>query len=498
MITIDRLNFSYPGQARESLRNLSLTIHDGESVCLMGANGCGKSTLAKLIAGLLIPSSGSLSVVTTEPEENHSLPIGLLFQDPDNQMVAAVVDKEIAFAPENLAMPALEMVRVINYELNCFQLEPLRKRLTTELSGGEKQRVALASVMVTNPHVLILDEPDSFLDQPGKRILQEELVRLHRERPALIEIRITQYPEVARSCSRLIVLANGGLVADGPPGKILDQASQHLDWGLSFSVDERQLVRMPTVAFPKARAEVREIALSRVGFAYSPDRPVLHDLDCCWRRGQTLGVVGPSGSGKSTFGQLLCGLATPTHGVVNFLGQDGERLDLRRKAGIVAGVFQQPERQFFLPTCGEEVKFGPSNLGVTLTDSQIDAFLLAVGLPPEAVRTRDPFTLSMGEKRRLAFAAILSMSPQFVVFDEPTCALDREGVSRFVLLSQALKKQGVGQVIISHDPEVIALLSDSVLYFRGDGSAVEMSPEQWFGDSQYRPVMPSPPLIHII
>lgn len=492
MITIDRLTFSYPRQTRTSLRNVSLTIQDGESVCLMGANGCGKSTLAKLVAGLLAPSSGTLSVVTSESSSNHSLPIGLLFQDPDNQMVASVVDKEIAFAPENLATPVPDMTRIINYELNRFQLDSLRKRLTTELSGGEKQRVALASVMVTNPHVLILDEPDSFLDEPGKQILQQELARLHRERPCLIELRITQYPEVARLYSRLIVFADGEVVADGAPKDILERAVTHLDWGLSFSLEERASAAWPGIDFPRSSTEVREIQLSHVGFDYSPDRPVLHNLSLRLKRGETLGVVGPSGSGKSTFGHLLTGLISPTRGTLDFIGDGSNRMELRRKAGIVSGVFQQPERQFFLPTCRDEVAFGPSNLGVKLSDAQIDACLLAVGLRPDVIRARDPFTLSMGEKRRLAFAAVLSMSPQFVIFDEPTCALDREGVSRFILLSRALKARQFGQVIISHDPEVIALLSDRLLYFPGGGTSVEMTPDQWFGDSRYRAIMPSP------
>jgi energy-coupling factor transporter ATP-binding protein EcfA2 len=490
MINLDKISFSYSGQDRACLCDISLTIADGESLCLMGSNGCGKSTLAKIIAGLARPSSGRVEIL--EPETtDYSLPIGLLFQDPDNQMVAAVVDKEIAFSLENLSTPVATMASVIESELKRFQIVLLRSRLTTELSGGEKQRVALASVMVTDPHVLILDEPDSYLDEQGRRILHEELRRLHQEHPNLVELRITQYPHIARRYKRLIVMFDGQIVADGEPSKILADWDSLMKWGLAFDPEDKARVSIPASDGTETY-EVRSVDLAGVGFGYLTGIPVFEKLNLRWERGEIIGVVGPSGSGKSTFGHLLCGLMKPSHGAVSFLGKQQEKIEIRNRAGLVAGIFQQPERQFFLGTCREEVNFGPANLGHALKPSEAEAFLSAVGLDPSTFLGRDPFTLSMGEKRRLAFAAVLSMSPQFVVFDEPTCALDPEGVGRFVLLSRALKARGVGQMIVSHDPDVINLLAERVLYFPGDGSVSELTREGWFSTASYREVMPLP------
>ena len=199
--------------------------------------------------------------------------------------------------------------------------------------------------------------------------------------------------------------------------------------------------------------------------------------------------MGPTGSGKSSLGLLLSGVLKPHSGEIYYLDRAGAELDGRNRAGWVSTVLQQPERQFFLSTCAKEVAFGPHNLGHELTDDETRGYLELIGLEPDRFAERDPFSLSVGEKRRLAFACVLSMSPSFVVFDEPTASLDQEGVGRFVALSRLLKARGIGQIVISHEGQIISALADKVLYLRGDGSYELLATEELFARDEFAGVV---------
>lgn len=515
MITVDNITYAYPGQP-PVLSDLSLSVNAGESLCIMGANGCGKSTLARIIAGLTAPQSGSVRIEVPEhtvPSLNELIrrPVGILFQNPDNQMVAVTVDKEIAFALENANVSMPHMARMVTDTLELFGISHLQHRMTTELSGGEKQRVALAAVMVSRPPVIVLDEPDSFLDEAGKQLLTDALARMHADDPHLIEIRITQYPHVARQYKRLVVMYQREIVADNDPKRILAEHASCEKVGLRYredtteanavatsgAVDSTGVVgavgrnplgsRQPDSVCAVGRyplgsrhsSPTNLIRVNNISFGYDSKSPIIKDLSFDWKRGETIGLVGPSGSGKSTLGALLCGLLKPNDGRIEFQSQVG-LIDFVPAPGTIVGAFQQPERQFFLPTCADEVAFGPNNLGETLSDTEIANYLNLVGLDAAKFAARDPFSLSMGEKRRLAFAVILSMNPSFVVFDEPTCGLDPEGVGRFVRLSKRLHEQNVGQIIISHDGEVIRSLCDRVVYLQEYGRAEELAVLDFF------------------
>jgi energy-coupling factor transporter ATP-binding protein EcfA2 len=181
MIKLENITYRYRGGSRAALRNLNLHVDRGEAVCVMGRNGSGKSTLARLVAGLIKPEQGRVVVNGDDTRPIDGGPrVGILFQNTDNQMVATLVDSELAFALENMAFGQDEMEAAVTAVAERFGISHLLRRLTSDLSGGEKQRVALASIMIQDPPVLVLDEPDSFLDEAGRRILSSELLRIHR------------------------------------------------------------------------------------------------------------------------------------------------------------------------------------------------------------------------------------------------------------------------------------------------------------------------------
>lgn len=454
MIRCAQVSVRFTGAAEDTLRGLDLTINRGEAVCLMGANGSGKSTLARLLAGLIRPTGGTCTIAPSGPDSGSR--VGLLFQNPDNQMVAVTVEKELAFGLENRAVPMSQMKPLVITQAERFGITGLLPRLTGELSGGEKQRVALAATMITRPGVLLLDEPDSYLDEPGRRLLERELARLHAEQPDLIEIRITQYLSVARSYPRLVILNSGVVAADGPPDRLLSDTDLCRTCGLSPEMCPESAT-WPT---NQERTEPNAVALRDVSYRYDTGGAVVSGISLTVARGEVVGLVGASGSGKSTLGWLWCGLIKAKSGSVLTVDADGKVRSPHPP--VITGALQFPERQFFLPTVREELGFGPRNFGVTHTADDALRLLRIVGLSEQFLE-RDPYTLSAGEKRRLAFAVILAIRPSYVLFDEPTCGLDPSGVSLFLKLSADLRRQGIGQLVISHDRAVIAAGADRVI-----------------------------------
>mgnify|MGYP001194194235 CR=1 FL=1 len=482
MIQIDNLTYTYPGASIPAVKGLNLKIENGESLVVMGANGSGKSTFAKILAGLLKAQTGYFKL---DVDSRHPIPVGILFQNPENQMVAVTVEKELAFALENLSMPLVEMEKKVGEVLERFGIEHLRNRLTSELSGGERQRVALASIMVFDPPVLVLDEPDSYLDEAGREVLRRELKRIHHSCPDLIEVRITQYPQVAQPYERMLVFENSRLTVDGLPHAVFSNEEFCRGAGISLAPLGNTELAVPGLTNGDVTAgqmAIKRIVTKDLSYCYGTKAPIFRKLNFELKRGETLALVGPSGSGKSTLAHLLCGLLLPRTGEIRYEDEHGASIPRRNLLGRVSGIFQQPERQFFLPSCREEIAFGPANLGRTLDQKTSDVFFHLVGLKAEQFAERDPFSLSGGEKRRLAFAAVLSMAPEMVLFDEPTCALDMEGVGRFIRLGRILKANHVGIGLVSHDGDIIKALADRILLLPGDGSHRILMPEQFFGN----------------
>ena len=471
MIKLDKVTYRYY-DGTCAVNNLSLNIAPGERLSIIGNNGSGKTTLALLISGILKPAEGEIRIKELNPvvaAEGQIIKskVGLVFQNPDNQLVSTTVEREIAFSLENLNIQHPELRERVDAALHLFGLDHFRKRLTSELSGGEKQLLALASVMVAEPEILILDEPGSYLDETGKKLLSDAVGMLMSHIKDLTLLRITQYSYVTEDYGRVIVLKDGQVIMDDAPEKIFKNVESCRKAGIAVPLK----YRIETgVDFPRQsenkpssgqiiKKHIEEIELSNISFSYDSDNKnglLFNDLNLQISNESIYGIVGRSGSGKTTLIQLMAGLIKPDKGKIEYH-------NFQPKPGDLAISFQHPERQFFLDSVEKELRFGAENLKLPDIDKIVEDCFHMISLPKEKFSSRDPFTLSGGEKRRLAFGTILSLRPHFIFFDEPTCGLDYDGIILFKELAKKLHSSGIGVVIISHYGEIIFELADKII-----------------------------------
>ncbi|MFC1485837.1 ABC transporter ATP-binding protein [Candidatus Latescibacterota bacterium] len=480
MITLEKLSFAYPGFS-PVLENLDVTIETGSSVAIMGPNGSGKTTLAYLLKGIFAPTSGRLTVdgVAAGHEtarEELMRRVGLVFQNPENTIVTTTVETELAFGLENLGVPRAEMVARVEEALELFQLAQYRHTSPTHLSGGEKQRLALACVMVMNPTCLVLDEPTALLDHPGRRVVRAFLKRLAEQ--GTTSIHITQFMDETCEADRLIVLDNAGISHDGRPADILPRLTGYRSCGytprLVSSLDADAQGCSPQ---PDGGAL---ITFEDTGFTYDPGTPFAHtalvDITLPVYRQTATVVLGPSGSGKTTLLELAAGIAKPTAGMVRV---DGEP--------VRAMTFQLPEDQMFGQDVASYVAFGPRNIGVTdrTLAGVVDEALTAVGLDPSRYRRRDPLALSGGEKRLVALAGVFAMRPGLLVLDEPTAGLDWEGMTRVIKGLETFCEGGGTLLFSTHDFEVIHALGEYALVLVGGQVEAQGQCQEVLADSTW-------------
>jgi len=499
MIKFDGVSYRFP-DGKVGLDNISLEISRGEKIALVGGNGSGKTTLTLLLNGLLRPTTGTVRVCALSPsfeKEAAELKqkVGIVFQNPDNQLVSTTVEREIAFSLENRNLSWAEMNSRVNQALEQFHLGEMRNRLTAELSGGEKQKLALAAVMAAKPEVLILDEPDSYLDEAGKQLLELAIKMLSAENNTLTLIQITQYSQVANRYPRIIAMDKGQIIGDGTPDKIYGEAKTMYTSGIDVPLEYRLKSGIEfDIVIPEGREyrgrKIRKIEFRDVSFSYDSreDSFRLEDLNFRLDANKVYGLVGPSGSGKSTLMQLCTNLIKPSKGKIDYGTEN-------ISPGSLGAVFQQPERQFFLETVEKELRFGLTNIGADDIDGKVGSTCDKIDLPRGVFAGRDPQTLSGGEKRRLAFGTIISMFPDFIFFDEPTCGLDSVGIAYLKFIVRDLVQSGAGGVIISHSGDIIYSLADEVIELRQGRIAEIASCKEYFETADYSSFLSKPELI---
>ncbi len=432
MFQLKEVSFAFDA-GEPVLRHLSLTINSGEKVCLMGHNGSGKSTLLKLCAGLLKPTAGELLADGEPIAEAHRA--GFIFQNPDDQIVGATVAEDIAFALQNLRVARPEIVKQVERVAEEFSLRDKLDAAPEHLSAGQRQRLALAGVFIADPRVLLIDEPTSYLDDAGRAHLRRII-----QNSRMTTIAATQYVEEATDFDRVILLDNGAIVFDGAPRDFVKSG---------FAPAPLNVREVVQPGGEEVLLEAKELS-----FAYAIDSPVIRGFSHSFRGGEITAIMGASGSGKTSLALLLAGLIEPDEGEVK-----------RCKNAGVGLLLQFPEHNFFADTVFDEVAFAARNQGSS--QSQVAEYvrraLEQVGLDPEQFSQRNPFTLSAGEQRRVAIAAVLVMECSIYIFDEITCGLDWEGRQLVAEMLVKLAVQGKSIIICGHDRALAGAIGARVL-----------------------------------
>ena len=501
MIRVEKLSLSYRG-GLAALRSIDLHISPREDIALIGANGSGKTTLARCLNGLQQPQTGRVLVDgmgTSDPTQLRAIRqlVGMVLQNPDDQLVATTVADELAFGLENLAIASDEIHRRVEKTLAAFDLEAYRHYPPHTLSGGEKQRVAIAAVVAMRPRYLVLDESTALLD-PGERQQLAELLQRLRTAYGIATILITQSPEEAARADRVIVLHAGRVHADGSPAALFADPPKLRACGLDLPFASALAAHLSLAEIPLALDTLSDALtalkpqtslspwtpptppppapskLATEGLTYLYDellptqRRGIRDITMDVPTGSVLALVGTNGAGKTTLAQHFNALLKPSRGRVLLDDCDIGSQPPARVRQRVGLAFQFPELQLFAETVAEDVAFGPRNLGFApeRVDDLVASALAMVGMPLAEFGLRQPLSLSGGERRRVALAGVLAMDPEVLVLDEPTAGLDPQTTASLCKLFVELSNQGHTLVLISHDMELIGRLATHVVVLR--------------------------------
>lgn len=551
MIRAEQVRFQYKKRdvdgnviaTEEILKGVDLTIKKGEFIALLGRNGSGKTTFSKQLNAILRPSEGTVTVDemgTRDAEKLYEIRqhVGMVFQNPDNQMVAASVEEEVAFGPENLGMESDTIVSRVKQALEQVRMWKRRKTAPNHLSGGQKQRIAIAGILAMHPDYIVLDEPTAMLDPKGRKEVMEALQRLNQEQEMTV-ILITHDMEEAALASRVILLADGQVRFDGTPEKFFGADVLLAEMGMEAPLSYRVRKFIDSDVFVEKVGDAREdeattgkrknlseydksgreweasselvdkkknemaeaetdeknqdlLSLQHVSYIYSPgtayEKVALDDVSLSLGKGEIVGLAGHTGSGKSTMIQLLNGLLKPTGGTVTFEGKDIHAKGysgnyLRSRVGM---VFQYPEHQMICDTVWEDVAFGPGKQGLTeeACNARVEEALRFVDLP-EKYYPASPLQLSGGQKRRVAIAGVLAMHPEYIILDEPAAGLDAEGKREiFDRIRRMSREQGIGVLLVSHSMEDLAEYADRIIVLDDGKKILDDRPAEVFAERE--------------
>lgn len=520
MIKIRNLTFEYfdrddEGNLTEmvnAIRGINFDAGEGEFIVVAGVNGSGKSTFAKILNRLLLPIEGTVLIGGLDAmQEENIIPIrkmvGMVFQNPDDQLIGSVVEEDVAFGAENIGVPHKELLKRVEDALAQVGLSASMR--IEELSGGGKQKVAIAGVLAMKPRCIVLDEATSMLDPKSRRDVLQLMKELQKQ--GITIILITHLMEELLLADWIYVMHQGRLAMKGSREAIFAQPEKLREFGLElpmtvqlahalvkcgcvrtkdlFSIEAiaeriykehpyaflKEKTMEPAPAGKKAKALSQAIVLQHVHLNYG-ENPILTDVCCSIEKGSYTAIIGPSGAGKSTLLQMIPALISPTDGNIYVDGLEvtdasADIASLRKKIGF---IFQYPEQQLFAKNVYEDVVFGPRNVGISEVEAEKRAYeaIQFVGLPQD-VYDLPMDKLSGGQKRRVALAGVIAMQPDYLILDEPLAGLDPVGKKKMLDILRALHRDaGITVVVVSHDADAVVEDAEQVLYLQ-DGKILE-------------------------
>ena len=486
-VILEDVTYYYPDSRNPAIENVNLKVRRGEFIIIAGPSGGGKSTLCRILLGLIPHYYGGrlygkvvvegVDIVRSSMKELVGK-VGMVFQIPENQMVNLLVEEEIAFGPENLLLPPNEINDRITWVLDALRINHLRQRLTYTLSGGEAQKVALASVLALKPRILILDEPLANLDPLSAKEFLGILYSFWRKNNVtiiLVEHRLT---DAIRYAQRLMVL-DKSIVAEGEPRKLVEEG-----------VLEKHGVEIPSISKVSKLLGINKVPLTisealsayselikydncnpylnkeedksnpiiivkDLWYTYPNGEHALRGVNLRVHKGEFIAIVGANGAGKTTLIKHFNGLLKPTRGRVIVFGMDTKEHSIAELSRYVGIVFQNPLHQFFEETVEKEVMFTVKNMTVKNGEEKVKEILKELKI--YHLRDKSPHEISAGEQRRLAIASILVYEPEVIVLDEPTAGLDYRLKHELldIIINKMLRK-GKTVIMVSHDMEFLA------------------------------------------
>lgn len=520
-----------------ALDHVSFSIPAGKRTCIVGANGSGKSTVASILSGLTAPDKGTVTFLGTtvvndgqvdfEAYKTIRPQLGLVFQNPEDQIICSVVADDIAFGLENLQVPSDQITPLVEQQITLGTLTKFASENPQMLSGGQQQRVAISGALVMKPQILILDEPSAALDVVHRNNVMGLVEKLRAAGKTIVHV--THFMDEVVSADHVIALDDGRVAFEGTPEALFEQHELveclHLEEPFAYQVahalNNRGVVVCKSPSAQRVLDELTELlatapqgarsagekggvaescgamaagcggvatadsvseqaAVSVRDVTFSYQKPVLKNISVDVQKGSHVAVIGSTGSGKSTLARLICALDTPDAGSLCVTGLDTRQKQNRRKLhGIVGYAMQQPERQLFAQTVAEDVAFGPTNLGLSACDvaSAVNAALELVGLSHKA--DASPFELSGGQQRLCALAGVIAMHPKVLVLDEPTSGLDPYYCSELRKIINAVLEDGCTVIELTHSMEDAAEADQIIVLHEGD-LVFSGSPQQTF------------------
>ncbi|MCK5234384.1 MAG: ABC transporter ATP-binding protein [Candidatus Aenigmarchaeota archaeon] len=481
MIKITDLSFEYSGDEK-ILKKVNLKLGKNGLFSLVGKSGCGKSTLCLALNGLIPHEiggkiSGKVEVndldTQKHPIKELATHVGMVFQNPESQLFALSAEDEIAFGPSNLALPWVEVEKRVTNALKLLKIEHLRDKSPEEMSSGEKQKVAIASALAMEPEILVLDEPTANLDPASTEDIFRILKKLSRK--MLVFVAEHDIGKVLEYSDMIAVMDKGTIMMQGTPRQIISnpQIGKYLSLPKICRISEKiNIIPIALTASELAgKVRIRKklkvkqqakdkgesiVKIKDVCFSYSKENLVLDNINLQINRGEFLAIVGENGAGKSTLALHLNSLLKPVRGKIIIGRTDTADSKVSMLSKTVGYVFQNPDLQMFEDTLIDEISFGPKNMGLDENEikDRVHEVIGYTGL--ETFRDSDPFSLSVGQKRRVTIASILSMKPQVIVLDEPSTGLDIRTAESLMELVIKLNSSGHTIIMITHDMDLVA------------------------------------------
>ena len=511
IIHMQDVSFTYRDAERPALSHVSLDISKGDFVGVIGPSGSGKSTLAACLSGAAPHHYGgsfygSVTVAGNDTCEvsltDISQVVGSVLQDIDTQMVASVVEDEMLFGLENFGVPHDQIERRVTETLETVGIADLRDREIATLSGGQKQKVAIAAILALRPQVMVLDEPTAALDPASSLLVFETLRDINRRLGITVIVIEQKVALLSEYCGRVLVLDGGEVALAGTPHEVFGHADELRRIGVDsprvarisnslaadgiveaaepcLNVTEAERLIAQTVGARGRDLAVREpspsphapmrphaadaepvVVFDHVDFAYPGGTAEVRDLELAVYPGELVGLVGQNGAGKTTLTKLLTGLLKPAAGTVRVAGLDTATVPTSRIARHVSTLFQNPDRQICKDTVLDEIAFGLELQGVDANETRERARAAAerFGLPVDEV----PFSLSRGERQMVALASVVVTSPELIVLDEPTSGLDYRECMTVMETVREMAERGCAVIMVCHDMEVVSDFTERI------------------------------------